>query len=216
MEKPLTITAVCGWALPPRWFRDHVRLAFPTASIRVIYPENPAEPSEARELLQAAPADLTIGYSLGSLWLLQHRQYIPPGGERVLLAPILGFTREQNKAGNTSKSQLKYLIKLLKTKAEDNSPLPDFYTDCKISIPERYFQDIPDRAALIHGLQFLESASVDSAQGFFCIVGENDHLLVVSELQSLIPDLDIVAGAGHAPENLLQRLAARRNFRNTV
>ena len=209
MENPIKITAVCGWAIAPEWFHERVTRFFPTAEIRAIYPHRPEDADEARELLSTWPSHLYIGYSLGSLWLLHHQKNIPASATKALLAPILAFTREQAHGGKTSITQLKYLIKLLYRNPGDTSALKDFYIRCNFSVPEAWMKAIPDQQALIRGLEFLMdvSAPESSAKDFVAIVGEDDNFLDPFMLKCKLPQLDIVAGAGHEPEQLLGRLA---------
>ena len=77
MEKPLTITAVCGWALPPEWFHHQIENCFPEAKINVLTPSQPSDIKEAERLLKSPKADLYIGYSLGSLWLMIYKEMLP-------------------------------------------------------------------------------------------------------------------------------------------
>lgn len=205
----LKITAVSGWAIAAEWFHDCVARFFPTAEIHAIYPHRPGDVGEAKELLNGQPADLYIGYSLGSLWLLYHSQNLPTGATKALLAPILAFTREQGFGGKTSITQLKYLIKLLKRDPDDSFALKDFYTRCNFSVPESWMKTIPDHQSLIRGLEFLSDISVpeSSATDFMAIVGEDDNFLDPFVLKYKMPHLDIVAKTGHEPEQLLNRLA---------
>ena len=109
----MRITAVCGWAISPSGFRKQLEVYFPNEEIRVIYPERPEEDGEAKGLLGEFSSDLYVGYSLGSLWLLRHRRHIPENSAKVLLAPILGFTKEMELGGKIPLGQLRYLIKNL-------------------------------------------------------------------------------------------------------
>ena len=77
MDNISTITAISGWALPRKWFANEVATAFPGAKIQVIYPETPEKIEEAEIILRQYPADLYIGYSLGSLWLLKYSHLLP-------------------------------------------------------------------------------------------------------------------------------------------
>lgn len=209
MEKSIKITAVCGWAIAPAWFRERVAHSFPSAEIHTIYPRHPEDPNEAKALLGNSPSDIYIGYSLGSLWLLYHRKNLPSGTTKALLAPILAFTREQGHGGKTSSTQLKYLIKLLKTNPSDTSALKDFYTRCNFSLPESWMDAIPDNETLIKGLEFLGHIQVSgtSARDFLAIVGENDSFLDATILKRNLPQLEIIIGAGHEPDLLLDHLA---------
>lgn len=209
MEKPIKITAVCGWAISPGWFRDLVKEFFPNGEVRAIYPSRPADSEEARQLLVGGECHLYIGYSLGSLWLLHHRQYLSQRAHKALLAPILDFTLENKMGGKTPAGQLKYLIKSLKNNSGNTALLNDFYSRCEFSLHENFFREIPDWPTLVRGLEFLDSIRVkgETAKDFSAIMGDDDPLLDGSELMHHIPHLEIVKDAGHAPDKLLQRLA---------
>lgn len=217
MEKKIRITAICGWAIDPEWFRDCVAVFFPIAEIRSIYPHHPDSTDEANEILNSSPSHLYIGYSLGSLWLLHHRKKLPASSIKALLAPILAFTKEREYGGKVSVTQLKYLIKLLKRNPGDNSALKDFYALCNFPVPESLIKSAPDHPSLIRGLEFLSNISVpeSSAKDFIAIVGEDDNFLDPVMLKCKMPQLDIVAGAGHGPQPLLNRLAQQLSRHKT-
>lgn len=210
-EKQINITAVSGWAIATEWFHDRIAQSFPHAHIKVIYPLHPESPAEAEELLNGQASDLYIGYSLGSLWLLRHRQCLPQTAIKALLAPILAFTKEQNSGGKTSIAQIKYFIKLLKSNSGGTHALMDFYTRCNFKVPDSWKSHIPERQALIRGLEFLGGTAVpaSSANGFLAIIGEEDNFLDPAMLKYKLPHLDIVTKAGHEPEQLLEHLARK-------
>jgi len=215
MEKKITVTAVCGWALPPEGFCGVVASCFPGANVKVLYPSHPEDPEEAEHLLGLAKADLYIGYSLGSLWLMTHREKIPPGQSvKAVLAPILAFAQERNRGGKTPETQLKYLRKKIRRNPRDLSPLLEFYSDCEIQFSESFRKNIPATPALLNGLEFLQMASVSGKQAeqFTALAGENDIFLDSAILKQHIPHLEIVQGAGHAPHPLVKRLAEQIKF----
>lgn len=205
----MTITAICGWAIAPEWFHERIARSFPNAQIKAIYPHYPDNPDEARELLASNPSDIYIGYSLGSLWLLRHRENLPQTAIKALLAPILAFTKEQNMGGKTSIVQIKYFIKMLKNNAGDSDALMDFYARCNFKVPESWKESIPDHQTLIRGLEFLGNTQVSAerAEGFQAIIGEDDNFLDPIMLKCKLPCLDIITKAGHEPEPLLEHLA---------
>jgi len=114
---------VLGWAIPPEWFRPMARAAFPAADHVLIEPSA----STWDELQAAGPFDWVIGYSLGSLILLQDQQRASALGRRVaLLAPIWAFPAEADAGGRIPRANLRAL-----TRAYRNSPaaaLDSFYT----------------------------------------------------------------------------------------
>ena len=204
----MRITAVSGWALPCTWFAEQIIARFKNSQVKVLYPKKPFDPEEAQTLLEEAPADLYLGYSLGSLWLLNYRDFIPSAALKGVLAPFLAFSREQAMGGKTRITQLKYLTRILKRNPENSSPLIDFYANCNFPYPKSFLRDLPNHSALIEGLKFLQSASVSSkaVKNFKAIVGEKDIFLDAEKLKKHIPHLQVVKEAGHAPGPLLDRL----------
>jgi len=215
MDKILTITAVSGWALPRQWFAEEVATAFPGSQIEVIYPETPEKPEEAEKLLRQYPADLYIGYSLGSLWLLKYKNLLPYSSVKALLAPILSFLVKDGMGGTTSETQLKYLSKILKQHSDKYAGVKKFFAYSDLSFHEKMIKDMPDKEILLKGLDFLKTCRANGGDTkiFLSIVGENDIFIDGDLLKRHIPNLDIVQGVGHAPGNLLKRLAGRLNWK---
>lgn len=209
MPGHLTITGVCGWAIPPAWFEEQIALHFPEARVRALYPENPADDGEASRLIEKNPARLWIGYSLGSLWLVRQREHLPPGSVLALLCPIPGFTHEMGRGGKTRRVQLQYLIKQLGTGPEPLEPVARFYRDLELPL-ESWLENFPVKTdSLIRGLDFLATAEWDKGfrpAGHF-LIGKEDPLMTPSILAAVLPDLVIVPGAGHHPGPLLARLS---------
>ena len=208
----MKITAVSGWAIPTEWFSGQIQKYFVDSEVNVIYPSDPFDSEEARIKLNEKPADLYLGYSLGSLWMFRHRHLFPKTSIKAVLAPILAFTKEHDMGGKTTSTQLNYLIKLLQRNDNEN-PLVDFYANCDIPFPRILLKTLPSRSILIKGLEFLQSviASKNSVFDFKVIVGENDIFLDAIKLKNLIPQTQIVTGAGHAPDQLLSKLARTLN-----
>jgi len=209
MEKSLNITAISGWALPTQWFHDQIEHYFPDAKINVFYPSHPGDLREAKRLLESAQADLYIGYSLGSLWLMTYQQMLPPESAMAILAPVLAFTLERNRGGKISETKLKYLLRQLKRNPKDPSPLLEFYSDSKIEITHSWLKKVPENEALLAGLEFLLTAPVLDIddQNIISLVGKEDRFLDGDKLKEHLPQLKIIPDAGHAPGPLLKRLA---------
>ena len=216
MDKISTITAVSGWALPQQWFAQEVATAFPGSHIEVIYPETPERAEEAEILLRRYPADLYIGYSLGSLWLLKYKDLLPSSSIKALLAPILSFLDKDEMGGTTSETQLKYLTRILRRNSDTCASLKNFFSYSDLPFPEKMIEDVPGREILLRGLEFLKTyrAKGEDAKIFLSIVGENDIFINEGLLRRHIPGLDVVQGVGHAPGNLLKRLAGQLNWKN--
>lgn len=204
----MKITAISGWAIPPEWFSEQIGKYFRNSEINVIYPSDPFDSEEARSKISEVPADLYLGYSLGSLWMFRHREFFPKGSIKAVLAPILAFTKEHEMGGKTTAAQLKYLIKLIKQN-ESDAPLVDFYANCDIPFPRILLKTLPNRSILIKGLEFLQSfiATKNSVLDFQVIVGDKDVFIDATKLKKLVPHTEIVLGAGHSPDRLLKKLA---------
>ena len=215
MAKTLIITAVPGWAIPKTWFATEITTAFPGSQANIIYPQNPNNPEEAKILLRQYPADLYIGYSLGSLWLLKYQNLLPKTSEKALIAPILSFLEKDGLGGTTSETQLKYLARILQQNSDQQATLKSFFSYSDLPFPEKMIDEIPDRQVLIRGLEFLQNfqARGEDAKIFLSIVGENDIFINGYLLKKHIPHLDILQGVGHAPGELLKHLANQFNWK---
>jgi len=209
MEEKITITAISGWAVPETWFASQIQEAFPNSKVQVVYPDNPEDEDEARNILGCSPSQLYIGYSLGSLWLLKHQNFLSQNCHKAIIAPILAFLNTRQLGGKTSVAQLKYLIKILNSDSNKTDVLRDFFFHADLPYPESQIKDIPERSILIKGLKFLENNSVTGKEtnDFLSIIGENDTFLDAGVLRGHIPHLEIVKGAGHSPGPLLKQLA---------
>ena len=209
MLNPSTIAAVCGWAIPPSWFKKLIQNQFPDANVRIIYPKNPFDAKEAKNLLSNHPADLILGYSLGSLWLLHHRRFLVFYKVKALLAPIFGFSKESGLGGKIPEAQLKYMIKWLSRNAEDKSILQKFYKISDLEIPEILFEEFPDSSVLIRGLEFLNTIQEDpsGASDYITLIGKDDSFLEAEKIKCQLPNAQIVCYTGHAPQPLLAVLS---------
>lgn len=208
MAQSIKITAVCGWALPEDWFRQLVENYFPNAEVRACYPRDPESDEEAQSILHPT-ADWVIGYSLGSLWLLHHKDKIPAQTQIALMAPILAFTAEQELGGKTPLSRLKYQKKLLNSSEDYATTLKGFFELSGIRLPENDLQEPYSRDILIRGLDFLAVTQVSpqSAKNCNVVTGLRDPLLDGRRLKELIPQLTLVNACDHSPHRLLETLA---------
>jgi hypothetical protein len=208
METKIKITAICGWALPEEWFGQLVKSYFPKAEVRACYPKNPESKVEATTIFDSK-TDWVIGYSLGSLWLLLHKNSIPPQTKIILMAPILAFPAEKNLGGITPLGKLKYQKKMLSSSEDYLTSLKGFFDLSGIHLPENDLQQPYSRETLIRGLDFLETASVSpqAAKDCIAIMGLRDPLLDGNQLKKLIPHLTLVEECDHSPHKLLSHLA---------
>ena len=205
----LTITAISGWAVPETWFAEQVKSSFPNSDIKIVYPENPENPEEAKFILSQFQSQLYIGYSLGSLWLLKYQRFLPKNCQKAIIAPILAFINKNNLGGKTSESQLKNLINILTSSTNKMKVLKDFFSFADLPYPDSQIDTIRDKKTLIRGLEFLQNTSVTGKEtnDFLSIIGENDTFIDAGKLKIHIPHLKIVIGAGHSPTPLLNKLA---------
>lgn len=208
MAQTIKITAVCGWALPEDWFRQLVESYFPQAEVRACYPRDPGNGEEARAIFHPIP-DWVIGYSLGSLWLLYHKDKIPPQTHIALMAPILAFTAEKGLGGKTPLGKLKYQKKVLGSSEDYAASLKGFFDLSSLRLPEDDLREPYSRDILIRGLDFLETAGVSpqAAQNCRVVTGLHDPFLDGRLLKELIPHLTLVKECDHSPHKLLQTLA---------
>ena len=215
MEKKINITAICGWALPEEWFRQLVESHFPEAEVRAYYPKDPENEKEAIEIFNSNP-DWIIGYSLGSLWLLVHKNMIMPQTKIILMAPILAFPAEKNLGGTTPLGKLNYQKKMLSSSEDYISSLKGFFDLSGIRLPESNLERPYSKEILIRGLDFLETNSVspDTTRDCIAITGLRDPLLDGSQLKQLIPHLIIMEECDHSPHKMLSHLSHHKNLSN--
>jgi hypothetical protein len=216
MEKKIKITAICGWALSEEWFGQLVSSHFPEAEVRTHYPKNPESKEEAIEVFDPNP-DWAIGYSLGSLWLLVHKNIIPPQTKIILMAPILAFPAEKNLGGKTPLGKLKYQKKLLSSSEDYLASIKGFFDLSGIRLPDKDFPQPYTKEILIRGLDFLETAGVSpqTAHDCFAITGLRDPLLDGNQLKELIPHLVLMEECDHSPHKMLSHLAQYKNWPST-
>jgi hypothetical protein len=213
MEKKIKITAICGWALPQEWFRQLVESYFPETEVRAHYPKDPQNKKEALEVFDSNP-DWIIGYSLGSLWLLVHKNLIPPQTKIILMAPILAFPAEKNLGGTTPLGKLRYQKRMLSSSEDYLSSLKGFFDLSGIRLPENNLQQPYSKEVLIRGLDFLETTSVspNATRDCVTITGLRDPLLDGNQLKQLIPHLILMEECDHSPHKMLSHLTLHKGL----
>ncbi len=210
MRSPLTIVGVCGWAIPPLWFQNQIQRVFPDSHVKTIYPHNPADENEAIHFTKENSAELWLGYSLGSLWLLKYAHLLPTPNKIALLSPILGFPAEMKLGGKISNVQLNYIARNLKRHPEKKDLVFDFLNQIGVDTNDSDFILNIETVTLLKGLVFLLENSIDPTQQpeYFSFIGNQDPLIDHKVLMGLIPDLTVVPEAGHHPTLLLKSLAS--------
>lgn len=215
MATKIKIIAICGWALPEDWFCHLVETYFPGAEVRACYPRNPENEEEAAFFL-ADTADLIIGYSLGSLWILHHKNKISQNTKIALMAPILAFPAEKNLGGKTPYGKLKYQRKMLASVDDYASAVKGFFDLSGIRLQDKELKQPYSRDILIQGLNFLEKVSVSPkvAEGCIAVSGQRDPLLDGKQLKQLIPHLTLLEECDHSPHKLLSHLSQHPGITN--
>ncbi|MDA0578252.1 MAG: methyltransferase domain-containing protein [Verrucomicrobia bacterium] len=196
---------ISGWAVPPAWLARQAQLAWPADEHVAV------TPSDAQQALSTMAFDALGGYSLGALWLLQHAQQVPAETPVVLLAPIFSFTAEAGLGGRIPRKQLRAQRRRLRQDGPD--AIVDFLT--RIGVAPDHFPTLaadltPARLSeLDTELRWLEEwqSTPPPPPAWSGCVGDEDPLLDNAVLLAHWPTLRVVAGAGHAPEKLLQALA---------
>jgi len=209
MQKYPRITGVTGWAIPEKWFEEILRDSFPDFQIQIINPLSPKDPELAGKKLNDSPADIYIGYSLGSLWLNLYKEHLPRESKLILVAPILNITTEGNMGGKFPMRKLRLLIKQVEFKSDYLRYVLEFFDFCGINISDKYISEIPSRTDLLEGLIFLNDTSIPEEwpNDDLGAVGDEDPLLDATALKQYMPNLIIVKGASHDPEKLLTAIA---------
>lgn len=193
---------VLGWAVPAEWFLRVVGSALPDAEHVPI----PAYAGFADRLKESGPFDHVVGYSLGSLLLLEAWEggALPACAAVSLLAPIFAFPAEDGLGGRVARAQVRQLSRWLRRDA--GAAIEDFYIRAGLDVPA---SERPGTAAipdLLWGLERLASVRVPPSlpAGWRGWCGDGDPLLDASRLHALVPGISVVAGAGHHPEALVR------------
>ena len=202
MGNSLHVGWVLGWAVPVAWFKTKVEESFPTYKHTFIEPSKDA----LVQLTHHAPYDIVVGYSLGSLLLLNHKEDVDKLTKKVvLLSPIIGFTREMNLGGKIKLADLK--ATKLRIKRNPQETLRGFYALADLTFSEAYLTSF-DTNVLSDGLDMLESMSITSElpQSWMYLLGEKDALLDSHVLKEKIPHLILIKEGTHAFDSLLKHI----------
>lgn len=196
-----------GWAVPERWFAEIVRAEWPEAEHVAV-----AASCHAWGQLEArGPYDAVIGYSLGALLLLRESERTSRLAARVaLLAPIFAFPKESEAGGRIGLTQLRFLRRWLQR--EPAAAVADFYLRAGLPVPAGAAAEFCCDE-LKWGLDRLERDEVPPRlpSGWSAWCGDADALLDATRLAQLEPAVRVVAGATHAPVELIR--AAREELR---
>jgi hypothetical protein len=216
----LRLAWVLGWAIPPAWFRPIAERELPLAEHILIEPS----PRLWGDLAAARRLDWIVGYSLGSLLLLQNPAEAGRLGRVALLAPIWAFPAEAGAGGRIPRANLRALARLYR-----NAPaaaLDSFYAAAGIEVerglrtrglePEsglgtRSGPARPEVALQLWGLEQLSQVTLlpSMPTGWSAWMGDRDPLLDAASVHARVPEITIVPGAAHHPAPLIAAFAAR-------
>jgi len=202
-----------GWAVPEAWFEALVKTILPGAEHRFF----PATREGLADLFGPVPFDWIVGYSLGSLLLLNYRCHgltkLNINGNDMahlkvaLLAPIFAFPSEADLGGRVPIAQIRQLAR--RVHHDSRSALEEFYRYAGLNVPSAEVPT-PPQEDLVWGLKRLEDdrAEPPLPQGWRAWCGSDDVLLDAGRLQALAPGVTIVPGATHHPRALVEAFAA--------
>jgi hypothetical protein len=193
----MRIAWMLGWAAPEAWFAPIAREFLPAAEHLFI----PATPEAIGQLAAAGACDWIVGYSLGSLLLLEEADRFV-GRQVALLAPIFAFPSEENLGGRISRTQVRQLARWLRR--EPLAALADFYERAVLHVLPGQHPGTPEN--LLWGLERLEKDRVEPRLppnwGAWC--GGQDALLDAERLHEFEPAVTIVPGGTHHPRDLIR------------
>ena len=198
MESSLVkrIAWILGWATPEKWFAQFAGTEAPAWSHHFFEPTSDAVESVTHRGI----FDLIGGYSLGAQLLLAAKPAVPA----VLLAPIFAFPQEAGSGGRIGHAQVKFLARWLRRAPHE--ALVDFYARAGLDAVPPAEIDAGGLERLQWGLTQLETIRVPpllpAGWGAWC--GAEDALLDAKLLKTLVPEIQIVAGATHHPAALLR------------
>lgn len=200
----MRIAWVLGWAVPEVWFAAQVREVYPQFEHGFFA----SSPTWLAQVSASGPWDAIAGHSLGSLLVLKEANLVSRLTPRVaLLAPVLAFPKEAGLGGKVTGTQIRYLMRWLKT--DRTAALTDFYQ--RAGIAEIDPDAMTEPLGLLQwGLDQLANERIDPPlpAGWNAYAGAADALLDADELSRLDTFIKCVDGATHHPRELLRAWAA--------
>jgi hypothetical protein len=202
-----------GWAVPPAWFLERAKTAFPEAEHEAFA----AGPDAVSQLTASGPFDWIGGYSLGTLLLLRDPARIRGTCERVaLLAPIFAFPREAGLGGRIARAEVRRLA--CAVALDPAAALAGFYERAGLEELRGHVltsdklvrSQHMTPSSLLWGLEQLENVQVEPRlpEGWRGWCGASDALLAAELLRAAVPEVVIVPGVNHHPDGLLRAFAA--------
>jgi|TARA_B110000438_G_scaffold301344_1_gene355997 hypothetical protein len=196
----MRVAWINGWSLEEGPLRALVTKRFPKDEHVVIA----SIPGWDRVLENVEGIEVLIGYSLGA-FLLMSRPDLCGGAKRtILLAPFEDLRSKSERGGRVRRGQLSYLLKWLDRDAV--AAVVDFRKRSGISeLMSEAFNFSVDQ--LKWGIEVLmtEMITPGAIESFECYLGSEDALLDAAYFDNAYPSINIVEGAGHDLEGLLER-----------
>ncbi|MBC2593635.1 hypothetical protein H5P28_05105 [Ruficoccus amylovorans] len=175
--------------------------------------------------MDTAWADIVVAYSTGAFLLLGAPDKMRAAGTVVLVAPFADFRAESGRGGKTPAAKLRFLLRWLRR--DPLAAVSDFYDRSGLGVPpstlpytpEHLIWGIEQLATVAQSALDLQSASdgdpararptvSGTAQAnVIALAGDCDALLDADGLRGDFPDLQVVAGAGHALADFRKELA---------
>lgn len=171
--------------MPTAYVAQVVETAFPEYEHSIYWPSATCIPT-----IKASDFDHVVGYSLGSLLVLNSIEQFRGQTHITLLAPIFAFRQEAHMGSRVTTTQLKYMQRWLKR--EPLAAIHDFYRRAKLGIAPTYELPYPiDDLAWGLGILLNMQVSLAATQGCTCVIGKDDPLLdsdYYNNVQSQLPD----------------------------
>lgn len=192
-----------GWAVAPEWIAESVTSQFPDLEHSVFIPEKGAVSEIAEKAF-----DAIVGYSLGSLLLLEGLDRLPPDASKVFMAPIFDFKKEANLGGQVNRTQLKVMQRWLNR--DPIAAIDDFYKRAGVTLQTN--GELPySLDALGWGLDALTAMcvpieKVNNVSDSQFVLGADDVLLNAATYQKICPAVEVVPSATHDFKTLLGSL----------
>jgi hypothetical protein len=195
-----------GWGILPEAGQSWVERLLPACRHRWIMPSAGWLASWQCACTEFEP-DALAGYSLGTYLLNSSlaEQALADLGARIwLFAPFKAFLFEAGQGGRVRAAQLKFLQRQLK--GDPIRALAGFYHDA--GLPQQLTPESVSDSALVAlqwGLeQLLLGACVKPYPGAQAWIGGEDVLLDAATISAQWPGCQLVQGAGHSLEAILQ------------
>ncbi len=191
---------ISGWGLPPAHVKTVAQRHFSEISNQCLPPVQNLSEQVAKENYTCL-----LGYSLGAFLILLQTDVFPRMCPRILFAPFLDFKKESETGSRVATSQLKILLRTLKS--DPLRAINDFYKRAGLDIQEQ--QTLPYALEdLTWGIETLLSESVtpEAFEGMRGFIGRHDPLLDAATIQTQLPELTLVPQADHRLETLISAM----------